>query len=152
MNVYSSFTWNAILLPGSRFKRSVAGASQRRLGFEPRPVYVRFIADKVLVFSPVSINHQFSTLLIHMLLLQEGQTGEAWEPPKKRHSFRNWAALEWKVISLLKVSATSPAVETCPNGTDYIYNNGRNVLPSDRVHKKLVGALKSNSYFMYCRK
>ena len=37
-----------VSLPVSRFRRSVAGLSQRRPGFEPKPVYVRFIADKVL--------------------------------------------------------------------------------------------------------
>ena len=43
-----------VSLPGSRFRRLVAGLSQRRSGFEPMPVYVRFTADKVLQFSPIS--------------------------------------------------------------------------------------------------
>jgi len=71
-----------------------------------------------------------------MLLLPEEQTGEAWELSTKQHSFGNWAALERKVFPLFQISANSPAVVPCPNGTDYTYNNGRGVHHPDRVPKK----------------
>jgi hypothetical protein len=57
-----------------------------------------------------------------MLLLPEEQTGETWELSTQRRSLGNWATLERKVFPLLQASATSPAVVTCPNGTDYTYN------------------------------
>jgi hypothetical protein len=36
-----------------------------------------------------------------MLLLAEGQTGEAWEPSKEQRSFGNWAALDNKYFHFL---------------------------------------------------
>ena len=44
----------------------------------------------VLQFSPVSVIHQYSMLiLVYMLPLPEIQTGEAWEPTKKQCFLRN---------------------------------------------------------------
>ena len=40
-------------------------------------------------------------IFIDMLLLPEGQTGEAWEPSKKQCCFGNRGALDRKVLSLL---------------------------------------------------
>jgi hypothetical protein len=38
-----------------------------------------------------------------MLLLPEGQTGEAWEPSKKQRSFGNRGALDRKGFTLFSV-------------------------------------------------
>jgi hypothetical protein len=75
------------------FRRSVAGLSRLRPGFDPSTVHMRFVIDKValevvlpafLFPLPVSF-HQHSTLVfIYTLLLPEGQTGEAWGPYKKQ--------------------------------------------------------------------
>jgi hypothetical protein len=36
-----------------------------------------------------------------MLLLPEGQTGEAWEHAKKKCSFGNWGDLDRKLLSVI---------------------------------------------------
>jgi len=53
----------------------------------------------VLLF-PLSVSfHQCSTLIfIYMLLLLEGQTGEAWKPSKKRCSFRYVSAALYRPV------------------------------------------------------
>ena len=117
--------------------------------FTYHPHYIMFLSQ-YFCFPPVSIiPPMLHTIHIYMLLLPEEQTCESWEPSTNRHSFGNWAALERKVFPFLQVSATSPAVVTCPNGSAYTYNNGRSFHPGDRVPKILVNTLKPNSYFMY---
>jgi len=47
--------------------------------------------------------HQWSTLIfIYTYLFHKGQTGEVWEPLKKRCSFRLRLALNTKVLALLR--------------------------------------------------
>ena len=81
-------------------RRSVASLSPRRLVFDPRSVHVRFVVEKVSVGQvpvPVLLFPPVSTVppLLHthpvtyMLLLPEGQTGEAWEPSKMQCSIGN---------------------------------------------------------------
>jgi hypothetical protein len=49
---------------------------------------------------PCQYQHKCSTFIfIYMLLLPEGQMGEAWEASKKQCSFGNWGSLERKVLS-----------------------------------------------------
>jgi hypothetical protein len=85
------------LVPVQWLRRLVDGLLPRRTDFDPASVHVRLVADGVALdrvffeyFSfplPISF-HQCSVLIfIYMLLLPEGQTGEAWEPFEKQSSF-----------------------------------------------------------------
>jgi hypothetical protein len=70
----------------------VAGPSQRRTGFDPKWVGVRYVMDigigtsvvRLILFSPLSpdIPPVFHTILIHMLLLPGGQMDDVCEPLK----------------------------------------------------------------------
>ena len=56
---------------------------------------LRQVILRVLPFRPVSIiPPTVHTHLIYMLLLAEGQTGEAWEPSHKQFHFSNQGALD----------------------------------------------------------
>jgi hypothetical protein len=65
----------------------------RRLAFDGRWVHVRFAVDKmalrhkylqVLRNSPVdTVPPMLQIFFIYMLLLPNGQTAEAWEPPER---------------------------------------------------------------------
>ena len=71
------------------------------VGFDPRPVHVRFVMEQwhcdkffsVYFHFPLSLPfHQRSVLIfICMLLLPEEQTGEAWEPSKENPLSENGA-------------------------------------------------------------
>ena len=63
------------------------------MGFDPGPVNMRFVMDKVSliqVLLPLSISfHQCAILIfIFILLLSEGQAGEAYEPSNIAVIFR----------------------------------------------------------------
>jgi len=67
------------------------------------------------------IVHQYCALLfVYMLLLPEGQTGEAREPSKKQWSFGDRGELRRRVISLFFVFlelldiGTHSGVDKCP--------------------------------------
>jgi len=78
----------------------------------PRSVHVRFVVDVVVFgqdflrirrfcpFSYHSLNDPY--IFIYTFLFQEGQTDEAWDPAKKRCSFRRRLALNIKVLALLR--------------------------------------------------
>jgi hypothetical protein len=79
--------------------------SPRTSGFDPRPVYVRFVFAEVelgqgflRVYSSVFPYQYRSTIFIHMLLLLEGQMDEAWEPSKKQFSFGSRGAFDRNVL------------------------------------------------------
>jgi hypothetical protein len=71
----------------------------------------RFVVDKVTLQTgfPPSTSvflcqyRSTNTSFICMLVLPEGQTGEAWEPSKKQCSFGNRETLDIKVFLLLIV-------------------------------------------------
>jgi hypothetical protein len=72
---------------------------------DPKPVHVRFLVDKValgqislqvLRFSPVSFHQCFILIGIYMLLLPEGQMGQAWEPSKKQCFFQKSDSIKYK--------------------------------------------------------
>jgi hypothetical protein len=58
-----------------------------------------FLFLYVFPFSPVVSFHQRSTLIfIYMLLLPQGQSGEACKPSKKQRSFGNRGQLDEKSV------------------------------------------------------
>jgi hypothetical protein len=93
--------------------RLVSGLSRWWPGFDPRPVLVRCVVEKVavgqfflpvLLFPPDSvIPYMLYTILICTLLLPEGQMGEAWEPSKEQCSFGNQGTLDTKHCQSLLV-------------------------------------------------
>ena len=61
----------------------------------------RFFPPEYFSFSLSVSFHQCSIFIfIYMLLLPDGQAGEAWEPSKKQCSFRNWEVFDIKELSL----------------------------------------------------
>jgi hypothetical protein len=60
-------------------------------------VFSEYVGFAILVIIPHD-PHVF----IYTVLLQEGQTGEAWDPAKKRRSFSRRLALNIKVLALLR--------------------------------------------------
>ena len=85
----------------------------------------RFVVDKVTLETgfPPSTSvflcqyRSTNTSFICMLVLPEGQTGEAWDPSKKQCSFGNRETLDIKVFSLLivlpSVTFPSPQYSKC---------------------------------------
>jgi hypothetical protein len=78
----------------AEFLYIVTSFSPRKPGFDPRPVYARFVFAKVALvqrflreYTSAFPNQYHSTIFIHTLLLLEGQMDEAWEPSKKQFSF-----------------------------------------------------------------
>jgi len=63
---------------------SVAGLSSRIPGFDSEAVHVRHMVDKVALERQASLPVIWfpchSTILSHILLLPEEQTGKTWEP------------------------------------------------------------------------
>lgn len=65
----------------------------RRLAFDARWVHVRYVVDKIAlenIYLQVLRNSTVDTvpsmlqlIFIYMLLLTNGQTAEAWEPPER---------------------------------------------------------------------
>jgi len=119
-------TMNSHFFPPSRFNRLVflmeaycvlcevrtkflyivtSSSSPRRPGFDPRPVYVRFVFAKLAlrqvflrVYTSVFPYQCHFTSFIHMLLLLR-QMHEAWEPFKKQLSFGRRGAFDRNVLS-----------------------------------------------------
>jgi len=87
-----------------------SGFSSRRPGLEPGTVSGRVVVEKVAngqVFLRVLRSFPVSIILlarhpifIYMLLLAEGQTGEAWGPSIKERSFTSIKTLDRKILSL----------------------------------------------------
>jgi hypothetical protein len=72
-----------------KFRRFVGSLTQQKLGFDPGPVYVRYVMHKGArgqVFSkhfifPLLLSfHKWSIPFIYILLLQDRLMDEAWEP------------------------------------------------------------------------
>jgi hypothetical protein len=67
-------------------RQFVAGLIRRRPRFDPGPVSVSFVVDKVALgqvfLVSVSFHHCSILIFIYVLLLPEGQTSEAWGPSK----------------------------------------------------------------------
>jgi len=92
------------------FWQLFAGLSARRAVFDSMSVHVRFVVDEVALGQyfygyfrfPLSVTfYQFSVLiLIHMILLPDGQTGEAWKTSNKQCCFGNRREFDRKVILL----------------------------------------------------
>jgi len=92
------------------FRRSVAGLSRLRSGFDPSTVHMRFVVNKMTLgevllpafLFPLSVSfHQYSILIfIYTLLLPEKQMGKVWGPYKKQWNFGNRTALCRKVLTL----------------------------------------------------
>jgi hypothetical protein len=83
--------------------------SPRRLGFDPRSVYLRLVVGKlaleniylcVFLIFPVSINPTVFHTHVHIhIALTRRATGEAYEPWKQQFSFGNWR-MDRKLLSL----------------------------------------------------
>jgi hypothetical protein len=90
-------------------RRLSAGLTLRKPGFDPNPVHVRFLRDKValghvLRFSLSVSFHQFCTLtFIRVLFLPEGQTEEALEPSKERCYSGSRATLDRKYFNFFVI-------------------------------------------------
>ena len=51
--------------------------------------------------SELNLYSPLRSIFMYTLLLPEGQTGEAWEPPKKECPSGNMGALDTKVLSFV---------------------------------------------------
>jgi hypothetical protein len=80
-------------------------------GFDLRSVYtyMKFVVDRVTLGQvpstpypyidfPLAISFHLCSNLIctYMLLLPDGETGEAWEPSKTQSSFVFWGSIGWE--------------------------------------------------------
>jgi len=92
----------------------VARLSRRRPGFGSRSVPVRFVVYKLAMEQlflqdlgfvlSVSFHHCSIPIFVYMLLLPEGQMGEAWEPWRKQWSFGHRVILDRKYSHSVKPS------------------------------------------------
>ena len=80
-----------------RLRRSVAGLSPRRTGFDPRPVWdlwrtkwkwKRFFAQYFDFPPPVPLHQRSVLIFILTLLVPDGQASKDWEPSNKGALFR----------------------------------------------------------------
>ena len=89
----------SLFSPSHGSRQLLAGHSPHRNAFEPRPVRLGFVVDKVplgqvllrvLLFSPVSIVPPMLHTNIYVVILSsEGQASEKWEPSKKAVLFQS---------------------------------------------------------------
>ena len=115
--VYLLEAYSVLCEVRTKFLYIVTSFSPRRLGFDPRPVYVRFVFAKLAlgqvfprVFTSVFPYHCHSTSFIHMLLLL-GKMDEAWEHFKRQFSFESRGAFDRNVISFFFFSRWNTFLE-----------------------------------------
>jgi hypothetical protein len=71
-------------------------------GFDPRSVHATFVVDKVALGQVFLRVLRFILFFIHMFVLAEGQTGEAWEPSESNaltEIGENWVEKYFHVTS-----------------------------------------------------
>ena len=136
--------------------------SPRRSGFDSRLVHVKFLVRRVTIEQsflhdfcfPLSVSfHQCSILIlvIYMLLLAEGQAGEAWEASSKSMLFPVSGSTWLRMLSRCVVkrnpslvpcvqsndSRNSPFVYSWRSGSDVTETSYRDQLVSDKERNLL---------------
>jgi hypothetical protein len=94
-------------------RRLVAGLAPRKPGLDPRSFPVRFVVNKVALRQvfPCQCLSTKAPYSAYVLLVPEGQAGEAWEPSDKHLSAAYRWVLDSKVVCVL--SLPKGLIEIC---------------------------------------